>query len=248
MNNIKALRRLSLLTVIILSATGCTTLSSSDDPALQSSTDPFSELNRSVYAFNNTADQVILKPAARAYDAVLPDPAQKGVGQFFSNLNEPLNIVNNLLQGKVDGALNSTYRFAVNSTVGIFGLFDVAKLYDVEKKSEDFGQTLAGWGVKPGPYFMVPFFGPSSLRDGLGLIAESAAYYPINELSDTSSTRTAINALNIIDNRASLLGTSEILENQLDPYTFLKETYDQNRLNAIYDGNPPEQLDSDIDF
>ena len=172
----------------------------------------------------------------------------KALGGFFSNLNEPLNIVNNLLQGKVSGALNSTYRFAVNSTIGVFGLFDVAKLYNVEKKPEDFGQTLAAWGVKPGPYVMVPFFGPSSLRDGLGLIADSAAYYPINELSDTSSTRTALTGLNIIDTRASLLDTVEILENQLDPYTFLKEAYDQNRLNAIYDGNPPEQSDNDIDF
>lgn len=248
MDYMKAFIRLSLLTTMLLSGAACTTLKTSDDPTRQSSSDPLSGFNHRVYAFNNTADRVILQPAAKAYGAVLPDPAQKSVGQFFSNLNEPLNIVNNLLQGKVDGALNSTYRFAVNSTVGIFGLFDIAKHYNVEKRHEDFGQTLAAWGVKPGPYIMVPFFGPSTLRDGLGLLAESSVYFPVSELSDSRSTRLGLTALNIVDTRASLLNTVEILENQLDPYAFLKEAYDQNRLNAIYDGNPPEQPDNDIDF
>lgn len=248
MNNIKTIGHLLLLSIVLLTSTACSTLSSSDDPALQSSSDPLSGLNRRIYAFNSTADKAILKPAAKAYDAVLPDPAQRSVGRFFSNLNEPLNIVNNLLQGKVEDALNSTYRFAVNSTVGVFGLFDVAKHYNIEKKPEDFGQTLAAWGVKPGPYIVIPFLGPSNFRDGLGFVVDNGVYFPINELSDSNSTRIGITALNIIDTRASLLGTGDILENQLDPYLFLKEAYEQNRLNSIYDGAPPEQSDADIDF
>ncbi len=240
--------RIPLLLALTLTMSACTTLRSDDDPSLQSSSDPLSGLNRGVYAFNTAADKAVLRPAARAYDAVLPDPAQRGVGNFFSNLGEPLNIVNNLLQGKVNGALTSTYRFAVNSTIGVFGLFDVAKAYDVEKKPEDFGQTLAAWGVKPGPYVVLPFLGPTNFRDGVGRIVDTAAFYPINEISDDGATRTGLTILNIVDTRAGLLATDDILDNQLDPYLFLKEAYDQNRLRAIYDGNPPEQSEDDIDF
>jgi len=248
MIKLKSILRIPLLLALTLTMSACTTLRSDDDPSLQSSSDPLSGLNRGVYAFNNTADKAVLRPVARAYDAVLPDPAQKGVGNFFSNLGEPLNIVNNLLQGKVNGALTSTYRFAVNSTIGIFGLFDVAKTYDVERKPEDFGQTLAAWGVKPGPYVVLPFLGPTNFRDGVGRIVDTAAYYPINEISDDDATRAGLTILNIVDTRAGLLATDGILDNQLDPYLFLKEAYDQNRLRAIYDGNPPEQSEDDIDF
>lgn len=247
MNQMKPIIRLSLLVAALLATSACTTLKSTDDPSLQSSSDPLSGLNRRVYAFNDAADKAILRPAAKAYDAALPDPAQRSVGRFFSNLGEPLNIVNNLLQGKVDGALSSTYRFAVNSTLGIFGLFDVAKTYDVDKKPEDFGQTLASWGVKPGPYLMIPFWGPSSLRDSLGFAIDNGIYYPINDITDDNSVSLGLSVLNIIDARASLVGTDAIVDKQLDPYLFLKNAYDQNRLSAIYDGKPPEQFD-DIDF
>jgi phospholipid-binding lipoprotein MlaA len=240
--------RLPLMAIVLLATSACTTLGNSNNSASQQSTDPLASLNRSVYAFNTTADKVLLRPVAQAYDSVLPGPVQQSVGQFFYNLSEPLNIVNNLLQGKVDGALNSTYRFAVNSTVGILGLFDVAKAYEVDRRPEDFGQTLAAWGVKPGPYLMLPFLGPSNLRDGLGRITDTAVYFPNNEISNSVTTRTALSALNLIDIRAGLLGADDILENQLDPYLFLKEAYDKNRLNAVYDGNVPEQSDDDIDF
>jgi len=248
MSQLKTVFHLPLLVMMSLVASGCTTLKSSDDPTLQSSSDPFYGLNRRVHTFNDAADKAILRPVAKTYDAVLPDVAQNSVSRFFSNLGEPLNIVNNLLQGKVDGALNSTYRFAVNSTIGVLGLFDVAKAYDVEKKPEDFGQTLAAWGVKPGPYVMVPFLGPTTLRDGFGRIIDTATYYPINEISDNGSTQVGLAVLDFVDDRADLLGTDEILDRQLDPYLFLKDAYDQSRLNAVYDGSPPEQLDNDIDF
>ena len=243
-----AIVRLPLLIIVLLASSACSTLSIDDDPALQTSSDPFVGINRRIYSFNNTADKAILRPVAIGYDAVVPNPVQNSIGRFFSNLREPVNIVNNLLQGKVDGALSSTYRFTVNSTIGIFGFFDIAKGYDVKKRSEDFGQTLATWGVKPGPYIVLPFLGPSTLRDGFGLIVDNAAYYPIDDITNSSSTRAGLVILNVVHARAGLLDTVDILDNQLNPYLFLKAAYDQNRLNAIYNGMQAEQSDEDIDF
>jgi phospholipid-binding lipoprotein MlaA len=210
--------------------------------------DPLEGLNRGVYAFNTAADKAILKPVASAYHAVLPDPAERSVGRFFKNLGEPLNIVNNLLQGKIDGALHSTYRFAVNSTIGLFGLFDIAGAYKVDEKPEDFGQTLANWGVKPGPYIMLPFLGPTNFRDGFGQVVDSVAFYPTNEITESTQGRFGLFALRTIDNRVGLFGADETLDNQLDPYLFLKNAYQSNRINAIYDGNPPEDAEDDFDF
>lgn len=248
MNQMKLLINILLLLGVLFAATACTTLKKSDDPTLQNSSDPFVGLNRKFYALNNTADKAILRPIAKTYDAVLPDPVQNSVSHFFSNLGEPFNIANNLLQGKADGAMSSTYRFVVNSTVGVFGLFDVANSYGVNKKPEDFGQTLASWGVKPGPYLMIPFWGPSNLRDAFGLGLENGLFYPINELTDDSFARAGATSLNIVDTRAHILGADEIIDRQLDPYLFLKEAYDHSRLNYIYDGNAPEISDDDIDF
>lgn len=234
--------------IALLIATGCTTLQQNDSLTSQQSSDPFEGLNRNVYAFNSVADKAILKPVASAYHTVLPDAAERGVSRFFKNLGEPLNIINNLLQGKVDGALNSTYRFAVNSTIGLLGIFDVAKAYDVEPKPEDFGQTLASWGVKPGPYVMLPFLGPTNFRDGVGRAIDSSVYYPINTVTDSNNGQLSLFVLQTIDTRASLLGLDDTLDKQLDPYLFLKEAFESNRINAIYDGSPPKASEEDFDF
>jgi len=226
----------------------CNTLSKTDDPRAQISNDPFVSFNRNVYSFNNTADKAVLKPITQVYHYVVPDPAERSVGRFFNNLGEPLNIVNNLLQGKVDGALNSTYRFVVNSTVGVLGLFDVAASYQVARKPEDFGQTLATWGVKPGPYLMVPLYGPTNLRDGFSQAISFSTYFPINDIAETTTSRVLLNGLSIVDVRAGLLNTDALLERQLDPYLFLKEVYEQTRLTSIYDNNPPKNQDDDFDF
>ena len=158
-----------------------------------------------------------------------------------------LNILHNLLQGKGERALNSTYRFAVNSTVGLFGLFDVAGAYDVAPAQEDLGQTLAAWGVPPGPYLMLPLLGPSNLRDAASRSIDSAIYYPINELSDSNGVRTGLVFLDVVSLRASLLGTDRILETQVDEYSFLKTAFEQNRISQIYDGEPPESEEEDFD-
>ncbi len=236
-----------LLILAIPLLNGCTTLKATDDPLIQTSSDPIEGLNRGIYAFNDGTDRLILRPIAKTYDAVVPTPAKQGVSNFFSNLAEPLNIVNNLLQGKWERSLSSTYRLAVNSTVGLLGLVDVASKYDVAPAREDLGQTLASWGVGPGPYIMLPFIGPTTLRDGIGRGATTAVYYPNNNFSDDSGKNVAVTALEIIDLRASLLGADELLQRQVDPYLFLKNAYDQNRLKVIYDDNPPESKE-DFDF
>jgi phospholipid-binding lipoprotein MlaA len=248
MNDMNSLIRLALILAMLLAGSACTTLRISDDPTDQISNDPLSGLNRSVYAFNSAADKALFRPAARAYDAVVPDPAQTAVGHFFSNLGEPVNALNNLLQGNVEGALSSTYRFAVNSTIGIFGLFDVANVYDVARQPEDLGQTLAAWGVKPGPYLLLPFLGPSNFRDGFGSVIDNLAFNPTVEISDDNATRAGLTILNVVDIRAGLFGSADLLENQLDPYSFLKQAFEQSRLKSIYDGNPPLRSDDDLDF
>lgn len=236
------------LLLLSLTLSGCNTLSINDDPSAQISNDPIQGFNRKIYSFNSGVDRAILKPVAKGYDKVVPTPAKKGVANFFSNLREPLNAFNNLLQGKYDRALGSTYRFVVNSTVGIAGLFDVAKKHDVDLAREDFGQTLAAWGVKPGPYLMLPFLGPSNLRDGVGLVTDLSLYYPSGVITDSSAAATSLTVLNIIDTRVGLLGADEVLEQQLDPYGFLKVAFEENRLQAIYDGTPPEKEEEDFDF
>ena len=188
-----------------------------------------------------------MKPVATGYDTVLPTPAKRGISNFLSNFREPLNIFNNLLQGKYDRALGSSYRFIVNSTFGIVGFFDVAGRYDVQESKEDFGQTLAAWGVKPGPYLMLPFLGPSNLRDGVGFVTDNYLLYPTHDITNTTAQNVSLTALGIVDTRVSLLGSEKFLDQQLDPYSFLKSAYEESRLNAIYDGQAPEK-EEDFDF
>ncbi|MFT5118670.1 MAG: phospholipid-binding lipoprotein MlaA [Kiritimatiellia bacterium] len=241
-----------LLLLLILAPlsliTGCNTLNVQDDHQRHISNDPLQGLNRGIYAFNQGADKLILKPVAKGYSKIVPNPAKKGVSHFFSNLGEPLNVVNNLLQGKVDHAISSTYRFVVNSTLGVFGLFDVAKSLNVEKTPEDFGQTLAAWGVGPGPYLMLPFAGPSNFRDGFGSLIDGAIFYPINEITDTANERTALIVTDVVSLRAGFLGVDDVLDKQLDPYGFLKQAAEKSRIKDLYDGNPPLAPEEDYDF
>lgn len=236
-----------MVMISLLFISGCSTLSVKDDPTKHVASDPYEGLNRSIYSFNRGADKIVLRPIARAYDATLPKPAKTGVSNFFSNLREPLNILHNLLQGKPDRALDSTFRFAVNSTVGVLGLFDVAQHYDVNPANEDMGQTLAAWGVTPGPYLMLPILGPTNFRDGIGRLGDAAIYYPINEISDSSGVRTGLVFLDVVSFRASLLRNDRILESQVDEYAFLKSAFEQQRIRAIYDGEPPQPEEEDFD-
>ncbi|NQY27101.1 MAG: VacJ family lipoprotein [Piscirickettsiaceae bacterium] len=221
-----------LASVVLLS--GCATTSTSNV------NDPLEGYNRVMYSFNDTLDKVILKPAAIAYDSVTPDPIQKGVSNFFSNLNDITVIINDLLQLKFGQAFDDTGRFLLNSTVGVAGIFDIAGYAGHEKHNEDFGQTLAVWGVDSGPYFVLPLFGPRTIRDTVGLVGDVYTN-PITYLEDTGA-RNALFALQVVDSRANLLGTKEVLDEATDDeYIFVRDAYLQRRQNLIYDGNPPEE-------
>ena len=210
-----------------------------------SSDDPLEGFNRAMYTFNDKVDTYALKPVAQAYREVLPSPVRTGVSNFFGNLHDPVIMLNNLLQGKVVNAISDFWRFIVNTTVGIYGLFDVASVLGLEKHNEDFGQTLGKWGAGEGFYVVLPFIGPSSLRDGTGFYVDEQVYPP-NHMEE-GSTRDKLLLVEVVNKRALLLDASDILDQAAgkDPYVFVREAYHQRRKHLIFDGNPPtEQPDS----
>lgn len=202
--------------------------------------DPLEGMNRGIYKFNDVTDKAVIKPIAGAYKAVLPSPVRSGVNNFFGNLSTFVSVINDLLQFKFDKAMTGAGRFVINSTFGIAGLVDVASMDGIEKRNEDFGQTLGHWGMGSGPYLVLPFLGPSSARDTTGLVVDTIAFDPISYVDDPA-TRNSARALKILDKRAQLLPGSDLLdEAALDPYAFMRDAYFQRRQNQIYDGNVPE--------
>ena len=224
--------RLPLILVSLVLA-GCA--STSHNPK-----DPFESFNRGMYQFNDTVDKAVVKPAAKGYNAVMPAPGKMMVFNFFSNLDDVIVAINDLLQFKIVRAISDSGRIVVNTTVGLLGLVDVASHVGLEKHNEDFGQTLGRWGIGSGPYLVLPFFGPSSVRDGAGLYADSRAsmmrkIYPVD-------TRNQLYAANILSKRTSLLDQEKVLdEAMIDEYSFIRDAYMQRRRNLIYDGNPPRE-------
>lgn len=201
--------------------------------------DPLEGFNRGVYKFNDVADKAVIKPVAGAYKAVLPSPVRSGVNNFFSNLNTFVSAINDLLQFKFDKAAEGAGRFVINSTFGIAGLVDVASMDGIEKRNEDFGQTLGHWGVGSGAYIVLPFLGPSSVRDTTGLVVDTLAFDPITYVDDPA-TRNVARTVKLIDKRAQYLPASDLLdEAALDPYAFMRDAYFQRRNSQIHDGNVP---------
>lgn len=231
------IRRVAGASLIIISAgflSGCAA------PGPTEEQDPFEGFNRAMYSFNDTVDKAILKPIAQGYDAALPAPASKGVSNFFSNIDDVVVIFNDLLQFKFSQAAHDTGRIFFNTTVGLLGFLDVATAMDLPKHNEDFGQTLGYWGVGDGPYLVLPFFGPSSVRDTVGLIGDIYVdpVYDITPERDRNLTA----FVRTIDKRAGLLSASKVLkEAALDPYLFVRDAYLQKRKNDVYDGHPPEE-------
>lgn len=198
--------------------------------------DPFEGYNRSMYQFNDTLDRAVLKPVAQGYQTVVPSPARKMVHNFFSNIDDIFVTVNDLLQFKFKQAAHDFTRVWVNSTFGIFGLFNVA--HNLEKHNEDFGQTLGHWGVSSGPFIVLPLLGPSSLRDGTGLAVDS--YYGVVENVEDIPVRNSLWATNKVDQRAGLLDTEKIIEDTVvDRYSFIRDAYLMRRQSLVYDGDPP---------
>jgi phospholipid-binding lipoprotein MlaA len=208
-------------------------------------TDPWEPLNQTLFDVNQGLDKVLTKPLAKGYRAVLPGPVRRVVSNFFTNLTTPRSVINNLLQGKPIQGLSETGRFLFNSTVGIGGLFDVATAAGMEEYREDFGQTAAVWGVPDGPYVMLPFLGPQTLRDAvllpLDIVVDPLYHY------ENSSIQTKLYVLRLIDLRHQLLTADKFLEESKNPYVTLRESYLQNRKYEIYDGDPPEEDDDFFD-
>lgn len=200
--------------------------------------DPYESYNRAVFSFNDTVDTYALKPVATVYRDVTPSFVQTGVGNFFGNLGDAWTAVNNLLQGKGEAGMTDVTRFALNSTLGILGLFDIASEAGLQKHKEDFGQTLGTWGVSSGPYLMLPLLGPSTVRDTVALPADFAGN--IWRYKDPVSVRNIGTGVNLIDTRASLLDATSMLEDAaLDRYEFIRDGYMQRRESQIHpDGNP----------
>lgn len=221
----------SIFVLASLAFSGC---ASSTHPA--NPKDPFEGFNRGVYRFNDALDQAVLKPVAQAYKDVLPSPVQKGVHNFFSNIDDVLVTGNDLLQFKFKQAAYDFTRVFVNSTLGILGIFNVA--HEMEKHNEDFGQTLGYWGIGSGPYLVLPFLGPSSIRDGSGLAVDSYTGV-LGNIPDIPA-RNSLWLTDKINLRAELIDAEKIIEDGvLDRYSFIRDAYLMRRQSLVYDGDPP---------
>ncbi len=205
--------------------------------------DPWESFNRDMYGFNILADKFFAKPIAYAYKAVLPDIAERAVERVFNNLGDFGSAVNNLAQGKLEASANNTGRFLINSTFGIGGLLDLADNIGLEKEeAEDFGQTLAVWGVRTGPYLVLPFLGPSSLRDASARIVDSNLQ-PQIYLEDVGA-RNTVRVIDIVTIRARYIDIEKTLPEK-DPYTFVRDAYLQRRAYQVLDGEVVDDFGSD---
>jgi phospholipid-binding lipoprotein MlaA len=219
--------------VPLLLVSGCATGKNPKDPL-----EPF---NRGVYEFNETIDRWALKPAAKGYRAAVPLPVRGGVTNFFGNFRDVTTAINNFLQLKLGTGFADVGRVAVNTTAGIFGVFDVASHIGLEKHEEDFGQTLGYWGAPDGPYLVLPLFGPSTTRDSVGLIGD---YFTDPEffLVNGPPENWIVFGTRLINVRANLLEAERVLDQAaLDRYAFLRDAYLQRRRNLILDGKIPDQ-------
>ncbi len=211
-----------------------------DDPS-----DPFETVNRGVFTFNRTADKYVLRPVAKSYDSYVPGEIRAGVRNALDNLFYPTVIINDLLQAKFVQSGKDLTRFVLNSTVGIAGIMDVATPIGLPKNNEDLGQTFGYWGAGEGWYLMVPFLGPSNSRDLLGSVGD-AFTSPMGYLDTEPSI--IIKGMDVVDNRSRLLNGDKFLDEQLDPYIFLRTAYLQRRQDRVFDGNPPKvEFDFDDD-
>ncbi len=220
--------------ILLLALQGCATVTQPNPR------DPLESFNRTIFGFNDVVDKAVIKPVATGYRAVTPNWLRKGVGNFFNNLEDVWSAVNNGLQGRGQEFSDSVGRVMVNSTIGLLGVFDVASDLNIERHTADFGLTLGRWGVAPGPYVVLPFFGPRTLREVAGLPVDTRGM-PVYNIGD-QETRTLLPMVDVIDLRAKYLNAGDVLEGAaLDAYSFRRDAYFQRQRNIQYDGNPPEE-------
>lgn len=223
-----SLARIGLALAIAASVSACAT---GTNPR-----DPLEGYNRAMFKFNDTVDQVALKPVATAYKTVTPSFVQTGVGNFFGNLSDAWSAVNNLLQGKGEAGLQDVVRVSMNSTFGLFGLIDIASQAGIPKHNEDFGQTLGWYGVQPGPYVMLPLLGPSTVRDTVALPLDITG--DPWRYKDPVSVRNIGTVTRVVDKRAALLDATNLMEAAaLDRYEFIRDGFLQARESKVFDGD-----------
>ena len=224
-----------LLGLVLAVLAGCAgTQSRNTDPVRY----PWEGYNRKIHAFNVGFDKAVARPLARGYDKITPDPIQRGIGNFFRNLNYPVTGLNQLLQGKFSEFGESTERFLANTIFGLLGFVDVATMGNIPQHDEDFGQTMAVWGWKESRYFVLPFLGPRNIRDTLGR-SFYGFYHPLNYYAREEGVYWPIGA-DLLQLRATLLPQDDAFYSAYDPYVFLRDAWFQRREYLIYDGNPPE--------
>ena len=211
-------------------------------PSFANTADPYEKFNRKVFVFNEVLDKWLVKPSAKVYQWVTPSIVDRGVTNFFDNIGEVANAVNGGLQGDLHQSGNSLGRLMINSTIGIGGLFDVASDWGIESRNEDFGQTLAVWGVGDGPYLVMPLFGGRYLRDAIAIVPD-AYISPLDHIDDTRTTN-SLWALKLLDKRADLLDAERLVSG--DRYTFIREIYLQQRQSSIANGQLEDDFDDDF--
>ena len=232
--SLKRLLALSLVALIV----GCASIPAGVPP---SPDDPWEPFNRSVFEFNEGLDKYVLKPVVSGYRFVLPEFIREGVYNFFSNYNDIYTALNNLLQGKPDYAFNDLMRVVVNTTMGLGGLIDLATPGGLEKHKKDFGQTFGVWGVPSGPYVVLPFFGPSSVRDTFGTVADLETDYLFKYIPDVG-LRNSLTGLRVVNARNTYYEAGDLLDGAaIDKYSFLRDAYIQRRKYQINEGRDDEE-------
>lgn len=232
------LRPVLIAWLLLGTLTGCATTGSAERAGRR---DPFEPLNRGVYVFNDKLDRALVRPVARTYKNYTPELVQQGLSNLFSNAKYPVTLANNILQAKPRAAVNDLGRLLLNTTFGLGGLIDVATQAGLDRNDEDFGQTLGRWGVPPGPYVMVPFLGPYTMRDGFGSLADDFAE-PRGYLQDTT-TRWSVWTAEKFERRVRLLDADAVLDRTGDGYAFVRSAYLQRREFQVRDGNVPSDDD-----
>ena len=227
-----------LLLCMALALVGCASIPAGVEPSSQ---DPWEPFNRSVFEFNEGLDAYLLKPVVAGYRFVLPEFVREGIYNFFSNYNDIYTALYNLLQGKPGYAFNDFMRVAVNTTMGLGGLLDLATPGGLEKHKEDWGQTLGVWGVPAGPYVVLPFFGPSNVRDTFGTVADLESDYLFRLLPDVA-LRNSITGLRVVNARNTYYEAGDLLDGAaIDKYSFMRDAYIQRRQYQINEGREDEE-------
>jgi phospholipid-binding lipoprotein MlaA len=223
------LKRITIL-IVCASMIGCASIPAGSE---RSPDDPWEPFNRSVFSFNESLDDYLLKPITKGYRFILPKPAQQGIDNFFGNYRDIYTSANNLLQGNLSMAFSDLMRVVVNTIFGLGGLFDVATPGGLEKHKADFGQTFGVWGIPSGPYVVLPFFGPSNVRDTLGTAVDLETDYLFRLLPDVA-LRNSLTALRVVNARNNYYEAGDLLEGAaLDKYTFTRDAYIQRRQYQI---------------